>query len=147
MTPLELKARREGLGLSIAALAEALNVAEKNLTRWEFGKNPPRSWEWIDQALTSFEDYRMQLATSMVDEALEAMEANGEAVVLTYASRGDYYFWRPDAREHQWPGEAVGVPVELHRSAAAYAKYLLRTGHDLSVPMMAAPPRTVLEEH
>lgn len=64
MYGLELLARREGLGLSKPAMAEALNIREQNLDRWEFGKNPPRSWEWIERALTAMEDYQDRLVTT-----------------------------------------------------------------------------------
>ncbi|RKW96699.1 hypothetical protein D9B85_14665, partial [Corynebacterium diphtheriae] len=33
--------------LSRDALADTLGVAEKSITRWEFGKNPPRDWSWM----------------------------------------------------------------------------------------------------
>lgn len=38
MTPAELKARRERLNLSQAALAEALKVRQHHISRWEGGK-------------------------------------------------------------------------------------------------------------
>ena len=47
MNAIELKCRREALGLSRDALADTLGVAEKSITRWEFGKNPPRDWSCL----------------------------------------------------------------------------------------------------
>ena len=47
MNAIELKCRREALGLSRDALADTLGVAEKSITRWEFGKNPPRDVEGL----------------------------------------------------------------------------------------------------
>ena len=40
MNAIEMKCRREALGLSRDALADTLDVREQNITRWEFGKNP-----------------------------------------------------------------------------------------------------------
>ena len=70
MNAIEMKCRREALGLSRDALADTLDVREQNVTRWEFGKNPPRDWTWIDQALTVLEDYRERLVGELVEQTL-----------------------------------------------------------------------------
>ena len=66
MNAIELKCRREALGLSRDALADTLGVAEKSIPRWEFGKNPPRDWSWIDSAMTRLEDYRERLVEELI---------------------------------------------------------------------------------
>ncbi|MDK6499395.1 helix-turn-helix transcriptional regulator, partial [Escherichia coli] len=80
MNAIEMKCRREALGLSRDALADTLDVREQNITRWEFGKNPPRDWGWIDTALTRLEDYREELVASLVAETLQVHGANGAAL-------------------------------------------------------------------
>lgn len=139
MNPIELLSRRRGLGMSVIALAEALNVAEKSINRWEFGKNQPREWVWIDDALTALEDHQASMIEEMVTRALEIHKETGEAALVTYASRGSYYRWHPEARHKEWPVGATGIPVELHNSAAANAAYQLRTKHGLKATFTAAP--------
>ena len=83
MNAIELKCRREALGLSRDALADTLGVAEKSITRWEFGKNPPRDWSWIDSAMTRLEDYRERLVEELIAETLRVHEQAGAALMLS----------------------------------------------------------------
>lgn len=57
MTPVELKARRERLNLSQAALAEALNVRQHHLSRWETGTVPITKIRaaWLEQEIRKLE--------------------------------------------------------------------------------------------
>ena len=96
MNAIEMKCRREALGLSRDALADTLDVREQNITRWEFGKNPPRDWGWIDTALTRLEDYREELVAGLVAETLQVHGASGAALMLTYSDRGSFYHWLPE---------------------------------------------------
>ena len=77
MNAIEMKCRREALGLSRDALADTLDVREQNITRWEFGKNPPRDWGWIDTALTRLEDYREELVAGLNPAQREAAPREG----------------------------------------------------------------------
>lgn len=139
MYGVELVARREGLGLSRPALAAALNVREQNLTRWEFGKNPPRSWDWIKQALTAMEDYQGQLAEALAQDVLERVQAGGEPVIMVYASERAFLHWQPQSQQVQWTDRLSGVPVELHRAAAAEAARRVRTEQGIRVSLEPVP--------
>jgi transcriptional regulator with XRE-family HTH domain len=57
MTPNELKARRERLNLSQAALAEAIKVRQHHLSRWETGSVPITEIRaaWLEQELRRLE--------------------------------------------------------------------------------------------
>lgn len=139
MTPVEMMARREALGLSRKALAEVLNIREENVNRWEFGKNHPRDWSWIDEALTALEDHQETLIEEMVTSATERHQGTGELVLMTFHSRRDYYRWLPEARQKEWAPGVQGIPVELHRSATARAAAQLRRQYAEPVQVHAAP--------
>lgn len=111
MNAIELKCRREALGLSRDALADTLGVAEKSITRWEFGKNPPRDWSWIDSAMTRLEDYRERLVEELIAETLRVHEQAGAALMLTYASRGSFYRWLPEMEEPDMGDGIEVIPV------------------------------------
>ena len=140
MYGLEQLARREGLGLSKPAMAEALNIREQNLDRWEFGKNPPRSWEWIERALTAMEDYQDRLVDDLVAAVLEQHEQGAELMIMSYSTRLSFRGWNPRAADVTWGEEELrGVPVEMHRAAAAKAARRLRREHQLHVPIEPVP--------
>lgn len=133
MNALELKARREALGLSKDALAVTLDVRDKSVERWEYGKNPPRDWGWIDAALTWLEEYRERLVVGMMADAVELHEEAGVARLLTYADRRSFRRSLAEGGALEL-GEGVAVlPVELHRAAAAEAARRLRAGHGICV--------------
>lgn len=150
MRGIELLARREALGLSKPSMAETLNVRPQNLDRWEHGKNPPRSWDWIEEALTSMEDYQDQLIEKMVASVLELVEQGSEPLIMSYATSRSFYSWMPQAEDVSLgEGEDAlrGIPVDLHRAAAAQAVRRLRREHQIdaaieAVPASAAPDFT-----
>lgn len=139
MNAIELKCRREALGLSRDALADTLGVAEKSITRWEFGKNPPRDWSWIDSAMTRLEDYRERLVEELIAQTLRVHEQAGAALMLTYASRGSFYRWLPEMEEPDMGDGIEVIPVELHRAATAEAARRLRVSHGLQAVIEAVP--------
>jgi len=140
MTPVELQARREALGLSLNALGEVWGVRPQSIARWEFGQNQPKNWDWIDESLTAMEDYLTDLIDKTVENAQQAYEDTGEVALVTYDSRGAFYHWHPTARDHEWPSDGLGVPVELHRVATARAATQLRKlCNKDSVPIAAVP--------
>ena len=140
MNAIEMKCRREALGLSRDALADTLDVREQNITRWEFGKNPPRDWTWIDQALTALEDYRERLVVELVEQTLREHAESGAALLITYADRGSFYRWLPEMESPEIGDGVAVIPVELHRSAVAEAARRLRVEHDLH-PLIEAVPK------
>lgn len=141
MTPVELKSRREALGLSIKALGEVWGVRTQSITRWEFGENPPRDWTWINESLTGMEDHQDQLTDELIATGEKTYDQTGEAALVTYDSRGAFYRWHPEARDKTWPGGGQGIPVELHRAAAARASRHLRRLYGEEVVTLAEVPR------
>lgn len=132
MEPIELTARREALGLGIYALADYLDVRHQNVGRWELGKNPPRTWDWIDAALTKLENYQEELATSMITTTEENYQEGGELGLVTFTTDDHYWDWMPQAGND-------GIPVGVHRAATARAALLLRTKFDKPVLISSAP--------
>lgn len=143
MTPVELVARREALGLSLNALGEVWDVRTQSISRWEHGTNPPKDWSWIDASITALEQYQAELVDQMVKTTKEILNDTGEAALVTYKSRGVFYRWHPEARDMEWPGGGQGVPVELHRAATARAAAELRITHGIeNVSITEAPDVT-----
>lgn len=132
MDSVELTARREALGLGVYALADHLDVRHQNVVRWEAGKNPPRDWTWIDEALTKLEAYRDKLMAEMVKVANEAYTTEGTLDLITYTTDDHYWDWAADAKENV-------IPVGLHRCATALAACLLRAEHQKPVSITRAP--------
>lgn len=141
MTPVELQSRREALGLSINALAEVWGVRPQNISRWEYGKNQPQSWDWMHESLTAMEDYLDDLIEKSVKHAQQVYEDEGEIALVTYNSRGAFYNWHPQAKDHEWPNDGLGVPVELHRVATARAAAHLRRLYGVDAVPIAAVPK------
>ncbi len=113
MTPLELRARREALGLSQGLLASLLGNAQNTVSQWENGRRAiPGD---VDETLARYEE----VVESLVDEAgelLDGASADGVPVALqTYSS--DESLWEAVPA-------LVGVPSVLHRVALARARVL-----------------------
>src|SRR5699024_11352458 len=103
MTPVELQARREALGLSLNALGEVWGVRTQSIARWEFGQNQPKNWDWIDEALTAMEDYLTDLIDKTVENAPQASEDTGGVALVTKDSRGAHYHCKHTARDSESP--------------------------------------------
>lgn len=60
MTPTELRERREALNLTQAQIAEALDIKQHHVSRWETGDVPITRMRaaWLDQELRRLEDER-----------------------------------------------------------------------------------------
>lgn len=121
MNPIELRARREALGLSQQALGELLDVPQPTLSAWEVGTRSPRDPASVHLLLAELEDTLARL----IDEAVEVVEHksgvldSAEVELVTYAD--DESYWRADA------GARAGrVPAVLHRVAAAHAAWMAR---------------------
>jgi hypothetical protein len=112
VTPIELKARREALGLSQAALASMLDVAQNTVSQWEGGQR--RIPEGIGAELAACED----LVDEFVHRTLvQITNTPGPKIVFTHAS--DAAMWVAQPQLH-------GKAAVLHRVAAARAVDELR---------------------
>lgn len=132
MEPIELTARREALGLGVYALADHLDVREQNVARWEAGKNPPREWGWIDEALTKLEKFQDSLVEQMVATANEVYKTTGELQLITFTTNDHYWDWIPEARQKF-------IPVGLHHVATARAAKQLKNEFNRNVVISRAP--------
>ncbi|WP_297742067.1 DNA-binding transcriptional regulator [uncultured Tessaracoccus sp.] len=112
MQPIELRARREALGLPQHELASWLGVAQATVSAWEVGRRtiPPG----LHGELEELEEQLLDLADRMV-EAGEA--AGGECTLFTYLDDSQLAAAYP---------ELDGWPAALHRVAAAQAAMALR---------------------
>lgn len=117
--PIELTARREALGFTIASLAKQLGIRENSVARWEGGTYEPKDWEWIDSALRVMEDYQDEATRRLVSQALEGQEGSTSRLV---SYRSDDALWAAD-------GVAARgrIPAVVHRSATARAASILRS--------------------
>lgn len=120
MRPLELKARREALGLSQASLSLLLNVSQPTIAQWESGSRSPRDPVSIDLTLTQLEDLQDQLIDELCETAQHssALLDSPQVEITTY--RTDSAYWEADARARE-----LAIPSGLHRCAAAWAKRTL----------------------
>jgi len=104
LTPTEIKAIRERLGLTQVAMAKQLGVGDKTYTRWETGQNmqnrsmdnlirivekDPDLFLWIEASRIpgwqqAVEDYVAQLAT-VKSQSQVALAAHGEQPQATHA--------------------------------------------------------------
>lgn len=133
MEPIELTARREALGLTIAGLSKHLDIRESNLARWEGGTYAPRDWNWIDEALEQLERYqddearRLRALADEDDPELEGPVGR----IGTYASDRDLWAASGAAKE-------LKVPAAVHRTAAARAAVAFRAAHGQSADIEVA---------
>lgn len=124
MEPIELTARREALGLTIAGLAKHLEIRESNLARWEGGTYEPRDWDWIDEALQRLERYQdeeYRRLRALADEN-DPEEGGPAGRICTYGSDRDLWAASANAKE-------LRVPAVVHRTAAARAAVAFRVDH------------------
>ncbi len=129
MNPIEIKARREALGLSQEQLGHMLGgVSRSTISTWEMGTRAPRDPVTVHMQLCQAED----VLAILIDEAAEAMEHasgvhNSPSVrYRTYASDAD--FWARDAR-----AKAGEWAAALHRVAAAHAAAAVRDEYEIAV--------------
>ena len=106
ITPAELKAKREWLGLSAAQIGDVLSVSGRTIRHWEANKHPVPEWA-TDQILDLIQ----------VTEALEATMAAGPGPILTYPT------------DQARPAD-MWLPAAWHRAAAARVAH--QTGRDIA---------------
>ena len=106
MTPIELQARREALGLSQSLLAAVLDVKQATISRWESG----------DRGIPEFAESRIVDMENAVESLIERMLAlateHGADVLIVHGD--DAAFWRAHPEMDGWP-------AALQRVAAARA--------------------------
>lgn len=108
MNPIELKARREALGLNQTDLARVLGVKQVTVSAWEVGRNPIPAG--IDGELIELEE-RVE---DLIDLAAEQLDATTERPVFLDVWPDDDSFWsaRPDLK----PLPAVCARVAMARA-------------------------------
>jgi len=127
MQAIELKARREALGLSQAELADTLGVRQATVSRWETESNPIP--EGIDAELADLAGTRDALVRRMVTLG----EQSDRAIFTVY--QDDESFWAAHP-------EMEGVPAAVQRVAAALAQAeLVRLWPSEPTPRIVAAPR------
>lgn len=113
MNPLEMRARREALGLSQQAFGRLLGVEQASISRWEDGTRAPRDWASIDALLIKLEDQCEELTQDLLD----MLDENDAPVVALYARDEDFWAACP---------ERNGLPAAVHRVATARAMAICR---------------------
>lgn len=129
ISPLEIRARREAVGLSQADAARAIGLMatpprplkQVSWSRWETGTHAPRDWAEIDSALGWLEDRSAALRDAAIASAADAAGSGGAdpVAVETYATDRD--FWAADTRASE-----LLLPAAFHRAATARAAAVLR---------------------
>lgn len=110
MSPIELLARREALGLSQGLLAARLHVAQNTVSGWERGSRAVP--DGIEAELRVLEE-SAELIMETALEALEQFTDDGPVPVL-FAYRDDREMWAAIP-------ELDGLPAVVHRVALARA--------------------------
>lgn len=84
MTPAEFRCLRESLGISTGWFATYLDIAERTILRWEYGRNPLR--EHAIATLQAIADD----AAAVYDEFAAALATDPAAPIRTYRTDDDY---------------------------------------------------------
>lgn len=107
MRPMELRARRECLGLGQGPLAKILGVAQNTVSQWETGARA------IPPGIRAELEHLEETVDTLTDRAVQAAEAVGDgALLITYGSDAAWWSAHP---------ESDGLPAVLHRVAMASA--------------------------
>lgn len=112
MNPIELRARREALGLAQDGLAAVLGVKQSTVSLWEGGKRGIPAG--ADAELARLEDRVLDMIDQMVELVEEAPEVS---VLLVHTEQAGWDAAHPDGD---------GSPPVLQRIAAARALVELR---------------------
>lgn len=134
MTPLDLQARREMLGLSQADLARLLDVAQPTISAWENGSRTPRDPITVLMQLQQLADAQEELVVQLVDliEGKSAKLHQPAVELVTYRQDVDYWVADPAARKAR-------IPASMHRVAAAHAAAEVEAEHGISVTLVERP--------
>ncbi len=129
ITPTELAARREALGLSQSALADTINVKSTRVSEWNKGNR--RIPDGISDELDSLEARLDELVQRIIETVEAYVEGNdGDVpVLITHTSNQAFWSAHPEMRP---------VPAAVHRVACARAKVALReVGIETSIMSVA----------
>lgn len=121
MQPLELRARREALGLSQEELAERLGVKQVTVSRWESGKRAPTDPVSVQMVIGALEDAADDLIEDILAmaEDEESLTDSPDIELRLYGS--DAAFADGEARLAE-----AGLSAAMHRACVAYAARVLR---------------------
>ena len=120
MDPIEIKARREALGLNQEDMAAILGVKQITVSQWEAGLRSPRDPADIALRLSNAEDVHDKIIDDLCEIAEHSSGVRDTPNVVLRTYRTDEAYWEADAmaRENGWP-------AVLHRSACAWARRIL----------------------
>lgn len=120
--PIELRSRREALGLSQVDLARLLGIKQNTVSQWEAGMRSPRDPVGVLMALSGLEDEFDDLVDRIAElgEHASAVRDSSSVELRTYAS--DAVYWVAEAAAAR-----KGIPAAMHRAATAYAARALES--------------------
>ena len=124
MNPVELRARREALGLSQEKMAEVLGVSQMAVSRWEAGARAPRDPVGLHMQICALEDAIMDCESILIERVTDGDVEDTQ--ILVYTDRAAYRVGEPEI--------SACLPLECHRVAAARAAMVLREeGYDVTL--------------
>jgi len=116
MSPIELRSRREALGLSQQGLAECLGVKQATVSAWEKGTRVIP--DGISERIDALEDHVETLIDQALDGIDQAEDLPGPPMLFVWPTNQAYWAAHP---------ESDGHPAVLHRVAMARARTLADT--------------------
>ena len=119
MNGLELRARREALGLSQTKFARLIDATQVTVSRWENGTRDPRNEIALDLLLGSIEDAAIDLVEDLLAlaEDEERLTDTPDLQLTVYNDEARYAVGEP-----VW---SKRLPMETHRVCVARARALL----------------------
>lgn len=120
MDPIEIKARREALGLNQEDMAALLGVKQITVSQWEAGLRSPRDPADVALRLAQIEEIQEKIIDDLCELAEHSSGVRDTPNVVLHTYRTNDAYWEADAeaRENGWP-------AVLHRSACAWARRIL----------------------
>lgn len=112
---IEIRSRREALGMSQDELATHLGITQGTLSRWETGTRTPRDPTSIIAQLNALQDAHHDLARALTTAAT----TQDDPVLLTTHTTTES-LWQADPT-----ARAQRLPASLHRAATATAAHTL----------------------
>lgn len=131
MQELELRARREALGLSQGDLAAFLGVKQPVISQWETGTRTPRNPIEIEMRLSQIEDLQDELIDELCESVEHSSALHDKPNVAIRIYRNDQDYWSRDARARERQ-----IPASLHRAAAAWAKRTINLEYAVDVGLL-----------
>lgn len=129
MNPMELKTRREALGLTQEALAKRLDANRQAVARWEVGMREPRDPVTLEILFSELEDAFLDLVGQyiMIGEDEGDLANSPEVEFRVYRNDEAFAIGEPDL----W---AAGISAAMHRMAVAQARLeLIVDGYEVRI--------------